>query len=204
MQTSPVINALKITAVAALLAIAGCSSGPKVITNVNPNAAFNSYKTYNYVATLGTDERKGYRSILSNYMIAATDREMQARGYQKSGSPDLVVNFYVHTKEKIRTTTEPSMGMGGYYGYRAGYYGAYGGYETRTTQYTEGTLNIDIVDNQTQQLAWEGIAVGRVNDEVRQNLEGAVNTALGEVFSKFSYTAPGFVPPTADAGGNDG
>jgi hypothetical protein len=186
---------LAATTVAAI-ALAACSSGPKIFTNQSPTANFNTYKTYNYESALGTDESNGYRSILSDYLIAATDREMQARGYSKSDTPDMVLNFYVHTKEKIRTTSSPSMGMGGgYYGYRDPYYGSYGGYETRTTQYTEGTLNVDIVDNQKDQLAWEGVAVGRVNDEVRKNLEAAANSAIGEVFAQFPHTAPGFVPP---------
>jgi hypothetical protein len=185
---------LAATTVAALT-LAACSSGPKIFTHQSPTAEFSTYHTYNYESALGTDKRKGVRSILSNYLIAATDREMQARGYSKSDTPDLVLNFYVHTKEKIRTTSSPSMSTGGYYGYRAPHYGAYGGYETRTTQYTEGTLNVDIVDNQKHELAWEGVAVGRVNDEVLENLEAAANSAIGEVLSKFPHTAPGFVPP---------
>jgi hypothetical protein len=182
----------------ALLVIA-CASGPKVFTNVNPAASFGNYRTYSYAETLGTDERKGYRSILSNYLIDATDRELQSRGYRKVANGDLVVNFYVHTKEKIRTTSSPT--MGGYYGYRAPYYGAYGGYETQTTQYTEGTLNIDLADTATDELAWEGVAVGRVTDDVRNNLEVAVNNAVAEIFTRFSYTAPGFVPVASSDGG---
>jgi len=175
------------------LLVAGCSSGPKLFSNVNPEADFSRYATYNYESTLGTDDRKGYRSILSNFMIAATDRQMQARGYRKADNPDVIINFFVASQEKLRTTSSPT--MGGYYGYRAGYYGAYGGYETRTVQYTEGTVNIDLVDNRVDQLAWEGVAVGRIDDEVRQNLELAVDTVVAEVFTKFTYTAPGFVPP---------
>lgn len=191
-------------AVATSLIVAGCSSGPKVFVNENPNANFNSYATYNYEETLGTDDRKGYRSILSNYLIAATDREMQARGYKKSNSPDLRINFYVHTKEKTRTTSTPTMGVGGYYGYRNPYYGAYGGYETQTVQYTEGTLNVDLVDNSGNELAWEGVAVGRVNDEVLQNLEAAAGAAIREVFTSYRHTAPGFVPPAATESNTDG
>lgn len=183
---------LAVTSIAALI-LAGCSSGPKIFANVSPVADFGTYKTYNFASVLGTDNREGYRSILSNYLIAAGDREMQARGYVKSDMPDLILNFYVHTKEKIRTTTSPSTSMGGYYGYRGARYGTYGGYETQTTQYTEGTVNIDIVDNKKGQLAWEGIAVGRVSDDVMENLEEAANNVVVEIFSKFSYTAPGFV-----------
>jgi len=181
------------TSVVAAALIASCSSGPKIYVNEDPNGSFDQYKTYNYEGTLGTDEQKGYRSVFSNYLINAMDREMQSRGYVLAADPDLIVNFYVNTQEKIRTTQSPS--MGGYYGYRGGAYGAYGGYDTTVTQYTEGTVNIDLVDNRKDVLAWEGVIVGRITDKVRENLEEASNAVIAEAMEKYPYVAAGFVPP---------
>lgn len=186
------LSAWIVTILAATI-LAACSSSPKIFVNQDPNADFSKYKTYNYESVLGTDERKGYRSILSNYMVAAVDREMQSRGYTLSDNPDLLVNFYIHTEEKIRTTQSPS--MGGYYGYRGGYYGAYGGYDTTVTQYTEGTLNIDLVDKETATLVWEGVTVGKITDKVRENLEAAVNAAVPEIMAQYTQYAAGYVPP---------
>ena len=191
-----------IAGLSAALLLAACASSPKVFTNENPAAKFGAYKTYNYEQVLGTDDEKGYRSILSNYFISAMDRELATRGFSKSDNPDLIVNFYVATEEKIRTTSTPT--MGGYYGYRGGYYGAYGGYETRVTQYTEGTVNIDLVDNELDELAWEGVTVGRITDKVRENLELAVSTAVSDVMSTFPHYAAGFVPPPPADGETDG
>jgi hypothetical protein len=187
------INSLMV-ATAAVLLLAACASAPKIFVNQDPSADFSKYKTYNYEPVLGTDERKDYRSILSNYMVNAMDREMQGRGYTLSDNPDLLINFYIHTEEKIRTTQSPSMG-GGYYGYRGGYYGAYGGYDTTVTQYTEGTLNIDLVDRVTATLVWEGVTIGKITDKVRENLEGAVNGAVPEIMAEYGQYAAGFVPP---------
>ena len=185
------LSAWMFTIVGATL-LAACASSPKIFVNQDPNADFSKYKTYNYEPVLGTDERKGYRSILSNYMVAAVDREMQSRGYTLSDNPDLLVNFYIHTEEKIRTTQSPS--MGGYYGYRGGYYGAYGGYDTTVTQYTEGTLNVDLVDNRRDQLVWEAAMVGRVSKDLRENLEPKVNEAIAELFRDYPYRAGQAVP----------
>ena len=199
MQAKPhlrIMSAL-ITSVAAATLIASCSSGPKIYVNEDPNGSFDKYKTYNYEGTLGTDEQKGYRSVFSNYLINAMDREMQSRGYQLAADPDLIINFYVNTQEKIRTTQSPS--MGGYYGYRGGAYGAYGGYDTTVTQYTEGTVNIDLVDNRKDVLAWEGVIVGRITDKVRENLEEASNAVIAEAMEKYPYVAAGFVPPPPPA-----
>ena len=84
--------------------------------------------------------------------------------------------------------------MGGYYGYRRGRYGAYGGYpatQTEVRQYTEGTLTIDLVDTRSDQLVWEGTAVGRVRESVRENLEEAVNNVVAEIFTRYPYIGSG-------------
>jgi hypothetical protein len=184
--------------VLASLTLAACSSSPKLFVNQEPNADFSSYSTYNFEANLGTDEKAGYHSILSQYLITATSRELEARGYTQAENPDLSVNFNVLTKEKIRTRSSPSMsggGYGGYGGYRG--YDAYGGYETTVTQYTEGTVNIDLIDTSgsKKQLVWEGIAVGKISDDVLENLEQAAYAVVEDIFSKYPYVAPGYVPP---------
>jgi Domain of unknown function (DUF4136) len=181
--------------------LAACSSSklfdPKIFVNQDPAADFSQYRTYNYEAQLGTDERRGYRSILSTYLVDAMDIQMQQRGYTKSDNPDLLINFYVAKEQKIKATQTPTMVGGGYYGYRSGYYGAYGGYDTTVTQYTQGTLNIDLVDNRTKTLVWEGVAVGRVTDKARENAQLAVNSAVTDTMAKYAHVAPGFVLPPA-------
>jgi hypothetical protein len=137
------------------LSIFGCASTPKVFSNADANANFSAYKTYGFFAKLATD-KDNYESIESKYLKASVARQMESRGFTMSANPDLEVNFYIHTKEKIRSRTTPTMG-GGYYGYRDPYYDAWGGYgatETRIDQYTEGTLNIDFVDTQKKTLVW--------------------------------------------------
>lgn len=169
------------------LLFAGCASGPSIFVNADPTANFATYHTYNFEDPLGTDN-SGYSSLLSQFLRTATARELEARGYTRSDKPDLLVNFNVKTKDKIQTTTTPSgPSYGGYYGYRAGYYGVWSGYDTQVTQYTEGTLTVDIVDAARKQLVWDGTAVGRVRDEARRNLESAVDRVITEIFTKYPY-----------------
>jgi hypothetical protein len=175
----------------------GCTTGPKIFGNANPNVDFAQYQTYNYQPVLDTDKEPGVRSIISTYLVNATDREMQSRGYKKADNPDLEIQFSIYTKEKISSRSSPGMSTGGYYGYRGrGGYGSSMTYsETQITQYTEGTLNIDLIDNAKDQLAWEGVAVGKVRDEARENLEAAANSVVTDIFQKFPYKAAGYVPP---------
>ena len=120
----------------------------------------------------------------------AVDREMLARGYRYTDQGgDLLVNFYVETQEKIQSRTTPVSGVGvgyGYYGYRGGYYGTWGGYsETEITQYTEGTLNIDLVDSMRQELVWEGVAMGRITEEARRNMQAAIDGVVPQIFEQY-------------------
>jgi hypothetical protein len=75
----------------------------------------------------------------------------------------------------------------GYYGYRGGMYGAWGGYpyDVDTVDYREGTLSIDLVDARKNQLVWQGVAEGRVSDEVRQNPGPAIDAVIAEIFRNF-------------------
>jgi hypothetical protein len=185
-------SVLRLTATFAVFAIlAGCASTPDVYSNQDPSADFANYRTYNFERPLGTD-KPGTQStsLVSKYLMNAVSREMESRGYKKSDDPNLLINFYIHTQEKIRTTQTPT--TGGYYGYRGNRYntwGGYGGTETQVTQYTEGTLNVDLVEVKRGQLVWEGVLVGRMSDDVLENLEAKANSAIKTLFENYPYIA---------------
>jgi len=185
------------TAIIVGMLVTACSSGPKIYVNQDPNADLGGFKTFNFESQLGTDRDAGARSLESQYFIQSAKREMELRGYQYAETnPDLTLNFYIATKEKIRTTSTPT--AGGYYGYRGGYYGAYGGYETTVQQYTEGTVTVDVIDQSTDQLVWEGTAVGRITEKVMQNLEASVDAVTQEIFLSYPTVqggGPAYVPP---------
>lgn len=177
-------------ALIAVLLLASCSSQPAVFSNADPAADFSRYKTFAFFEQLATDKKSGYESLESNFLKVAVTREMGKLGYRYGENPDLLVNFYINTKEKLYTRTTPS--VVGYYGFRDEYYGAWGGYayETQIDQYTEGTLNIDLVDAETKKLVWEGAVVGRVTQKSLQNLEEAINAAVAIVFEQFPSRQP--------------
>jgi len=187
-NTGGVRNALLLLSLAAL--VTACASAPKIDSDYDRGADFGKYKTYNYFSDAGGD-KTNYKSLFSQYMMAAIDREMESRGYRKSDDPDLLVNFNANFQDKTKVTTSPS--MGGYYGYRGGYYGGWGGYgmatETHVSQYTEGTFNIDIVDARAKQLVWEAVTVGRIKDDSFDDLERKVNEGVPRFFSWYPFVA---------------
>ena len=67
--------------------------------------------------------------------------------------------------------------------------------ETRVSQYTEGTLNIDVIDRAQNKMVWEGIAVGRVSKNVKPEERAArIDSAVADIFAKFPYRAGSGTP----------
>ncbi len=132
--------ALSGIAFGAIIVATGPASSPNTYSNKDSSTDFAQYKTFGYFSTLATDNEQ-YESLVSNFLKVAVAQEMDQRGLTHSDNPDLLVNFYIHTQEKIRTRSVPTTSA--YYGYRDPFYDpwmGYGGYETRVDQYTEGTL----------------------------------------------------------------
>jgi hypothetical protein len=181
-------RAVRILGAALILSIAACSSGPTIRSNLDKTADFSRYSTYGFF-----DEPAGstapYESIGRRHLKSAIDREMQARGFKPSEQPELLVNIHVEQKDKVQVSQEPA-GYGGYYGYRAGMYGWGAGTYTSVDQYTEGTLNIDVVDRAQKKLLWEGIAIGRITQRMYENLEPTIDAVVKDVFLKFPTQPP--------------
>lgn len=186
---------LGVAAAAALMA--GCASTPKINVNMDPAANLAAYHTFNFVSPLGTD-REGYQSLVSSSLKEVTTYELTRRGYRMSDSPDFLVNFAGALNEKLRVTTTPAVGRPyGYYGYRTGFYDPWYGYsDVNVDQYTEGTLNLDIVDAKSKRLVWESVAVGRVKAKTRDNIPAAVKKLVPQMLATFP-SADGAPPPPA-------
>ncbi len=167
---------------------AGCASGPNVIANRAPDFDIANYRTFDFMQPLSTD-RGNVRTITSTHLIAATTRELELAGLKRSSdNPDLLVNFMVSTRETLQTRPSSNVSVG----FRGSRYGTWGGYSVgvgtstnEVVQRTEGTVAIDIVDASRNTLVWEGAISGRVTDQVRQNLEPAINQAVVDILSKF-------------------
>ena len=182
-------------AVALLLTVvlAGCASGPVVRSDYDHQADFAQYRTFGYMQPLGTD-RAGYAGLLTQRLKAATTAQMEMRGYTyRAESPDLLVNF----SSKLQKQTEvvpaapPPAPYMGYYGYRTGFYGAWPGYGwgDDVIQYTEGTLNIDLIDARRKQLVWEGVATGEVRDPQQAASPETVDKTVAQIFSNYPFRA---------------
>jgi hypothetical protein len=180
-------------ALVSLLALAACSTGPQVSVMADSSTNFAQYKTFGFVEPLATD-KDGYQTIVSTTLKAATTRELAARGITfDPNNPQLLVNFNARLSNKMVATTAPMpVGWGygyggGYYGYRRGFYDPWPMYQNQTTvsEYTEGTLNIDVADALRKQLVWEGVVTQAVTQGDYANPTAKIDAAVTAAFAKF-------------------
>ena len=179
---------------AAALLLAGCASGPAIETDYDHTVDFTKYRTYGFFNPMGI-ENPNYSSIYGSIFRDAIGKEMDSRGYTQSDNPDLLINVSGRLEDKTRVTTtaDPYM-AGGYYGYRRGMYGAWGGYgygtTTHVSNYTEGTVNVDIVDRAEKRMVWEGVAVGRIHeDRTTDQRREAIYSGIKEMFAAYPFRA---------------
>ncbi|HEY4529793.1 MAG TPA: DUF4136 domain-containing protein [Luteimonas sp.] len=177
-----------------LAVLAACATGPRISSDSDPRADFSAYRTFAFYSPLAI-EREGYASLVSGRMKAAARAEMEARGYRYSeDNPDLWLNINAYMQQRTDVNTIPDVDYAYYYSYRYRGYVAVPFWHDRTTvhRYTEGTVNVDLVDAKRNALVWEGIAVGRVKrnqDAAARDL--AIDATFRDIFAQYPHRAGG-------------
>ncbi len=177
-----------------LLTLMACASGPEFSSDYDPDVDFSQYKTFGFFSPMSIEGNQ-YSTLYGQQFRTSIARELRARGYTESDNPDLSVNVSarLQDKTKVTTTSDPMM-HGGYYGYRRGYYDPWGSYghstSSHVSQYTEGTINVDLVDLTKKRMVWEGVAFGRVKED-RSNAEvrTAIDQGVTTMFSDYPFRA---------------
>ena len=172
------------------LLLSACASAPQIETRQAPDAEFSRYDTFAFVDPLGTD-RAGYASLISRQLKFSIRRELEMLGFEYTEEPaqaDMLVNAHTHLDEKIRArqVADPLMGPT-YWDYRYGFYTSWPSYSTRTelTQYSVGTLTIDLVDARDRVMVWEGFARNEVSEKTRRDAAKGLDEAVASIFARF-------------------
>lgn len=173
-----------------MLMLAGCSSS-NTVSSADPSVNFGQLKTYAFVAVPDTDGKE-YQSLESGYLRTAVSSELEKRGFAQSDNPDVVVNFSIETQEKIVSRPTAGGGYGGVYDpYYDVYYDDWGAsHQTRIDQYTEGKLNIDLIDPRARKVVWQGSTKGRLTKKDYENAQQTLNEAVTEIFTQFPIPSP--------------
>jgi len=181
---------------ASVLLLAACATGPRITSDVDPSANFAQYRTFAFYSPLAI-EGQGYATLTSGRTKDAARRQLESRGYvYDEKSPDLWVNLNAYMQEKTDVVTIPEVDYDYYYSYRARRYVSVPYWRDRTDvyKYTEGTLNVDLVDAKQNRLVWTGVAVGRVGRAKPEERGARIDAAVADIFLRYPYRAGSGTP----------
>ena len=161
-----------------------------VKTDFDPSADFTRFHTFAF-AGLTDITKTGLldNSLTRKRIETSISRELTKKGVREVNMderPDLLVHYWLGTKDKQRVQGTTSGPSGGYYGgYYGGGYGWGAGYTTVTTyDYTEGTLVVDLVEPVKKELQWRATMVAILADTAQENTELG-NKAIIKAFENY-------------------
>jgi hypothetical protein len=167
-------------AAAAVLAVAGAAAAQDVNTQFEKSFDFSKVKTFNAKIATGWGNQIGEQNVLEDIQNG-----IAAKGWKPvpEGQADVEVLIHGSTKQRHNLNTFYS-GMGGGWGWRGMGGMGMATANTSVSDYTEGTLLVDMYDTKTKQLIWRGTAVDEVKEK-QDKREKQMAKASEKLFKKF-------------------
>ncbi len=177
---------LTLTATAALVMVS-CSS-TTVNTDYDQQADFSSYSTFSWLGNSEPDQRPtvGASQIIDARIRRALAGDLTAKGYSQKaqGEADLEVTYYTSLSSQLRMYNT-GWGSGWGYGPRWGYgYSYWPGWNmTTVSTYLEGTIIIDIIDREENQLVWRSVINSALSK--KSSSEEKINKSMTRALADF-------------------
>ncbi len=135
---------------------------------------FENYKTFNFY------EVEQPTSIYLDDLKKAIIDQLSSKGYAISDNPDLMINIGSTIEEKVQTRETDYRDIS-YMGQR-NY--SWQSEEVVVNKYKEGTVVLDFVDTQTDELVWQGIAAGTISGK-KSEMISRINKGVEMLFEEF-------------------
>ena len=114
---------------------------------------------------------------LTAYGIGEIENELNKKGLVKSTNPDILVSIFTKSREKVNVT-DNNFGYGFGWGYNPWFFGST---NLNINQYTEGTLFIDFIDKNKNELVWQGIGSGAMKMTNIDKKEERINEFVNKI-----------------------
>lgn len=168
----------------AFIVLGACSSR-SIGYDYDQRADFTAYTTYAWYEQDGDQTVADEAPLAHQRIVAAIDREMAGKGFEKvSSDPDVYVTYRASDREETVVNTSTTG-----YGYSPYWY--WGGWGMRTSSsrsttssYTVGTLVIDMWDAGAKQMVWRGIASDTVSDDPARNAR-LIDSIVTDTFKRY-------------------
>ncbi|MBT5289435.1 MAG: DUF4136 domain-containing protein [Flavobacterium sp.] len=169
---------LKLLFLLCLVVLTSCSS-VRVVSDYDTKVDFTSYKTFAFYKK-GID-KASVSDLDKKRIMRAVEAELLAKGFSKSANPDILVSIFTKSREQVNVS-DNNIGIGWGWGYNPWFYGRT---NININQYTEGTLFIDFIDKNTNELIWQGIGSGAMKMSNIEKKEERINEFVYKIISTY-------------------
>lgn len=157
-----------------ILLISGCAPSVEVTTDYDQSANFSHYQTFSFYQDQPPEPREAsanFTTSLDQYLRNAIRQSLTDQGLRfDTANPDLRVAYDV----AVNTETEPDPDRSNAPGFDAGsshwrgYHYDYGFNRfpityRKISQYKEGTVMVDLIDPDTNELVWRGVGEAAID-----------------------------------------
>ena len=154
--------------------LTSCSS-VKVVSDYDVQVDFSTYKTFAFYKK-GID-KASVSDLDKKRIMRAIENELNKKGLVKSTNPDILVSIFTKSREKVNVT-DNNFGYGFGWGYNPWFFGST---NLNINQYTEGTLFIDFIDKNKNELVWQGIGSGAMKMTNIDKKEERINEFVNKI-----------------------
>lgn len=156
------------------LLVSGCAPSVEVTTDYDQSTNFNQYQTFRFYQDQPSETREvpvNHNPLLDRYLRNAISQTLTNQGLRfDTSNPDLKVAYdiAVNTVTEANPDQSDAPGFGHSYSYWHGYHYDYGfnrfpvSYR-EISQYREGTVMIDLIDPDTNELVWRGVGEAAID-----------------------------------------
>ena len=154
--------------------LTSCSS-VKVVSDYDTKVDFSTYKTFAFYKK-GID-KASVSDLDKKRIMRAIENELNKKGLVKSTNPDILVSIFTKSREKVNVA-DNNFGYGFGWGYNPWFFGST---NLNINQYTEGTLFIDFIDKNKNELVWQGIGSGAMKMSNIDKKEERINEFVNKI-----------------------
>ena len=171
-----------------VFALSTSMKAQKVTGDYDKATDFSQYKTYQFVGWQ-KDSEKVMNDFDKKRLRDAIVEELGARDFKlvESGA-DMGVSLYIVVDQKTSTSSYTNFYDGAGYGRGRRAAGGWGnGYASTTyseSDYLQGTLVLDFLDESSKDLIWQGVATGTVTEKPEKR-EKSIPKAVKKLMKKF-------------------
>ena len=172
---------MKTTTIFGLMLCMSCGSPVTISYDYDRQMDFRKHDTYEFADL----SHLQINQFDKDRIVNAIEKEMTLRDYERTDSADLIIDIQVKLLVNEEATATSYGGAYGPWGY--GFSSGFTTTHIDINKYVDGTLFINVIDGEKQNIIWQGRGTKTLNDNVSPGQrEANINKVVSLIFKKYA------------------